>query len=732
MCKYKNMFKAYGLSESGRDLFPVAEVTSHINWAKTVLQKDDKIIWYLRIYRFLVLKENTPTYDKSMKMVDRWESVASAFFDCCSSLTLNEKCTTLEHYMALELDGIEGYVFGDKSMTVVFDALEAVEAKWKVKQERKSRSLEEYGTPFMTVGNYTWFNLERSGCHLEGGVMAHCGNNSGKRGDVVYSLREKADEPGSWIPHVTLILKVQESKWDAAGATTEIKGRFNAKPDVEFHDALIAFILSDRVIEMHDGGYLAQNNFKLADLSVEKQIELKKVKPTLFSVVEHLKDADGKVTPELTQSINKHGDIIRTDFIRLIDSKNIYEFANEWDMNRLLSYRNVFSGEYDELEDEELTSIRNQLIEHFQGMFKYLPYKVQVSLFFEDSAFSLYISKVDFLNFIVQIPEEERALSHIVDDNIAFEALTSIVATDLITRADKNDLLDSCDHILNSTDLFVLNKGKITAKCYNDVVNNYHKVQITSKFGPCQPYVEVFDGDLKDLADAFGMETLGNFSGTLDEGMDIHCEHVFDLDMVESQVKDVWENKLSADEKHHVQSMLMDAEFIDSDDYQVDASGCLLVDSFITLLAEHIDNKDSELEEGIKRAHRYADEAGSYDEMYEAALSSLDDLALNLESTIVRDGFESIQVNMSLSNYLDLTRQYIENSIGLEYFNIEFESFDDAMDMATDDLGELTSENIDMSEPYYGFAGFCDETALYQVKEAFDEFIRATKLAVAA
>ena len=736
MCKYKNMFKSHDeiTDESGRKLVSDSEHQSQINWAKTVLQKEDKIIWYLRLYRFLRLMEHKPTYAQAMKMAERWVSVASAVYDIGSIKKLSEICTTLEHYMDLELPEIENLVFGDQSMTKVIESLTKIEGKWKVRQDRKSRELDEYGTPFMTVGKYTWFNLERNMCHLEGKVMAHCGNTGFSRhGAVMYSLREPGDKPGTWIPHVTLILKVNKSKWDAVGATTEIKGRFNKKPDAEFHEALIAFILTDRVTEMLDGGYLAQNNFKITDLSAEKQIELKKVKPMLFSFNEHLNDANGEVTPELTQSINKYGDCIRKDFIELINDENMYGFADKWDMNRLLAYRNIIGGEIDGLEEEELINIRDQVIEHFQQMFQHLPYNLQVSLYFDDSAFSLYISKVDFVKLAVKLPNELVVLPYQGNHTRAFGELVTLVATDIIKQADKNFLLDSYDHLLNSTDLFVLNEGKITDDCYKEVCDTFSKVEVGNKFGPCQPYIEVFDGGLEDFASTFGLETLGRYQETLENG---HCdigEHYFDFDAIEGQVKEVWETKLSQEDKHHLQRLMMDADFIESDDYLLDNDACLVTDSFINLLKVYIeDDVDDEIKDGLKRAHIYADEAGAYTEMYDAAELGVDALATDLESHIVRDGFESIKVNMSLSHYLKLTSENIINDIGLEYFNIELEAFDDALFETTEDFEQHVSANIDMQEPYYGFNDFCSETALHEVERAFDEFIQLTKIPVAA
>ena len=736
MCKYLNMFKAYGNDENGSELFAVHRVKSQIDWAKKTLRKEDKIIWYLRIYRFLILKANTSTYNQAMKMTERWVSVASAVEDCESLVSFSANATSFEHYMDLNIPDINNYVFGDKSIVDVFSDLEGFESVWQVKQERKSRAVEEYGKPFITVGKYTWFNLERGGCSLESTSMSHCGNGvSGRPGDVLYSLREPGDEPNTWIPHVTLVLKVDSAKWHAAGATTEIKGRFNNKPDVEFHDALVAFVLSDRVTEMRDGGYLAKNNFKLSDLSVEQRSKVKALKPQLFPFVEHLRDASGEVTGHLRTSLKKFEDDDHSGFIKITDNFNIFEFANEHDLTRLLAYRNLLVENYD-LEEQELIDLRAMVKTCFDKMFLKSPYSFKLVFNFDESVFSMFLPMDDFLNATSQLDPNDKTFADIPDDEYSFQALVGVLAKEIMAEADKEDLFDSHDHLLESTDLHVLNKGVITDVCYKDVVNTFDRVEVASEFGPCKPFVTVFEGNLEELASQFDLTTLGNYQSTLIDGYSDLWDHTFDFDAIKDQIVEVWENKLTILDKQHLQTTIMNDDFKESTEYLLDDAGCLTTDSFISLLKDYIDDDGDDdgddIKDGLSNAHRRADEVGAYDDMYKAAELSLDNLALELDAFIVRDGFESIKVNMSLEKFLDITRENIDNSIGLEYFNEDFDAFEDALSDTDSELGEHVSRDADLDKPYYGFFGFCSDTASYEVLEAMHEFIEATSVSVAA
>lgn len=109
----------------------------------------------------------------------------------------------------------------------------------------------------------------------------------------MYSLRSRNPHvPGKWIPHVTAIMNDTDT-----GVLGEIKGYANEKPSSKYHDALIAFMMHDKVKSLEGGGYLPENNFMLSDLDEGKMSDLINAKPSLATALE-LWEARGHVIDE--------------------------------------------------------------------------------------------------------------------------------------------------------------------------------------------------------------------------------------------------------------------------------------------------------------------------------------------------------------------------------------------------------------------------------------------------
>lgn len=278
------------------DFFDTEEVRKEIKWAKAVLKKEDKIIWYLRLYRQAWLLNIDHPNAKAFV-----QKQARKFSYLAISVRLPNQANIfdilkerLQHFMDLDAHHINNMSWNNIKHEELIAMLHLLEREWIAKAKRK---VDEYGEVFLTVGEYTWFNLLKSGCSTEGRAMGHCGNGSGKKGQTVYSLRSKTND-GKWTPHVTLVLNECDDH-HTPGYTSEIKGFGNQKPRPEYHEALVAFMLSDRVTGMEHMGYLAQNNFALTDLPENQFRQLYTQKPSIFNFQQHFYMSKGKRTLEL-------------------------------------------------------------------------------------------------------------------------------------------------------------------------------------------------------------------------------------------------------------------------------------------------------------------------------------------------------------------------------------------------------------------------------------------------
>lgn len=125
------------------------------------------------------------------------------------------------------------------------------------------------GTPVLKFENgWQWISLDKKYCQIEGRAMGHCGNQAGKAGDNILSLRDPRN-----VPYLTFIVN--------HGELGESKGRFNDKPEPKFYPYIIKLLESPLVNTIRGGGYMAINNFSMYDLDRETRQELMRKKPQL-------------------------------------------------------------------------------------------------------------------------------------------------------------------------------------------------------------------------------------------------------------------------------------------------------------------------------------------------------------------------------------------------------------------------------------------------------------------
>ena len=130
---------------------------------------------------------------------------------------------------------------------------------------------------------WAWWLLDQESCRQEGLAMRHCGNTANPRtGDQILSLREPIKRGGKtfWRPHATFIVN--------NGVLGEMKGYANQKPAAKLHPYIVKLLESDLVKVMNGGGYAADQNFSLDDLTEQERGRLLQHKPELAGIDQYI------------------------------------------------------------------------------------------------------------------------------------------------------------------------------------------------------------------------------------------------------------------------------------------------------------------------------------------------------------------------------------------------------------------------------------------------------------
>ena len=310
-----------------------------IQRAKPILQKEDRMIWYLRFLRQeiiddLLLKD---IFDKEKlrKLITDYErKVGVKFHEDEFRATGNHKSVLeeLQHFLSLPIPEIQNYVFKNQSAGEIISFFEAAEAEWKktvsdMFVDNESEILIDF------KNGWYWVDTKKAYCGKEAAAMGHCGNSPrSDTADTILSLRKGKVINGDryWEPHLTFIL-------NSSGNLTEMKGKGNDKPADRYHEMIIKLLLHPRIEGIVGGGYLPENNFEITDLDPEVAENLIKTKPSLGSSYDLLQMNDGKVTDEIVHRLIDEMESLNsrnlTDYLSVEPSKGDLEnmIVYEWD-----------------------------------------------------------------------------------------------------------------------------------------------------------------------------------------------------------------------------------------------------------------------------------------------------------------------------------------------------------------------------------------------------------------
>lgn len=287
--RYAQMFQAF--EDDVRQ-----EAMKVLDWAMKKLRREDRVIWYLRLYRINLLQTLLRTGkiedDKKPKMektLEKWvREVAAKSGESVnevrvSAAEIKTKTRDLEHIASMfpTVQKMDAYQWGSQSVTKLVDDMQKLEQEWREEIDSDERSLTpteaDYDDSEKIIDfsdGFAWWSLGVNYCRREGDSMGHCGNSASyAESDVVLSLRRRVN--GRDVPFLTFILDRE------TGLLGEMKGRANEKPAPRYHRYIIDLLRHSLVKGIKGGGHAPENNFTLSDLPRDIQDSLIIEKPEL-------------------------------------------------------------------------------------------------------------------------------------------------------------------------------------------------------------------------------------------------------------------------------------------------------------------------------------------------------------------------------------------------------------------------------------------------------------------
>jgi hypothetical protein len=230
------------------------EIADQLKWAKATLKKDEKIVWYMKNVGNMLADQQAGKQVPDIKEIQN----------------------DLGHFFGFNIPAIDQYQFGKKSYDEIINDLQSIEQDWSEKQSKRNLPPIEpqegdYELMKFPDGSAWWW-VDRAYCEKEGKHGKHCGNVTGKSkpNQRILSLRKN----GQVL--LTFILEPN-------GNLGEMKAYNNQKPSEKLHPQIMSLLLSDKVKGIQGGGYLADNNFSVFDLSDENLQVIQNKKPNLIS-----------------------------------------------------------------------------------------------------------------------------------------------------------------------------------------------------------------------------------------------------------------------------------------------------------------------------------------------------------------------------------------------------------------------------------------------------------------
>lgn len=285
-----------------------------VTWAIENLEREDRIIWYLRYemihcLSYIVMQDyfffrgENPDKDVLNKAQAKIKELANKtgygddypeFQRLFLSMTNNGAGSAiadlrgkLKHYLGIPSQEIKNYQFNNQTIRKLLVDLSGLEKQWAAAEKAQIKQSDEESkhevVDLITFNDgWKWVLKNTEWCDLEAKAMGHCGNAGDPRpGDRVLSLREPTKKPGIWRPACTFILRKD-------GLLSEMKGRENDKPIPKYFPYIIELLKNDVVKGIVGGGYEPTHNFNPEDLPEGVRNSLYSSKPALMPIEQYL------------------------------------------------------------------------------------------------------------------------------------------------------------------------------------------------------------------------------------------------------------------------------------------------------------------------------------------------------------------------------------------------------------------------------------------------------------
>ncbi len=259
-------------------------VEKEIDWARKVLEREDRVVWYLRFVQIALMQhlaDNEVKIDTQNPIWQRIVDKKAAQLALKSGTTPQQIISTsamligrsaegsfrneMVHFMSMPVAAIQNHVFQYEMPQTLVKQFEKASEEWADDQERVV-DLAEDAEIVIDFGNgVAWWNLLKPYCPIEGDCMGHCGNEPREStDDTILSLRKEFPEKGQmrYSCMVTFILT-------SNGMLTEMKGRGNKRPAPRYHQYIVPLLRHDIVEGIIGGGYMPEENFSLGHLEEE-------------------------------------------------------------------------------------------------------------------------------------------------------------------------------------------------------------------------------------------------------------------------------------------------------------------------------------------------------------------------------------------------------------------------------------------------------------------------------
>ena len=286
---YNQMFSPTLIQHLGVD---ANEIKSYIAKVKSTLKREDRIVWFLRLYKMNLIAKaldtnKTPEFrtyaDKELQKYNSKAGSNVSYGELKRLPSSSRLLPKLEHYYSMNVHKINEYVFKYQTPKDVVAQFEKWEDEHLAKNSKERHIVERNEQVFLDCGGgWYWLDLGRASCREEADAMGHCGNGGVTDPNItIISLRKKVQQGKKvfWQPHATAIYYKREKSIE------QIKGANNNKPDSSLAPQMFKLFMDDRVQGFIHGSYEAKQDFRPDDLPQDMQDTLEQEKPEMLATI---------------------------------------------------------------------------------------------------------------------------------------------------------------------------------------------------------------------------------------------------------------------------------------------------------------------------------------------------------------------------------------------------------------------------------------------------------------